>query len=139
MFAGNALVAVMSSFFYTDIVIHNGTQTDSGRRGVVTKNQMLKTGYYGMMGLMAPAMVTALKDVSHDSCYLLTSFMLKADLVDTVDGFGFGEQHDRLLESGLAAVEKTVAAALLSCDDDGHPDHSRLVLLVAIISMVRTQ
>ena len=42
---------------------------------------MMSNSYWGIMGLMAPAMVLAWLDREHASCYLLTDFLFKADLV----------------------------------------------------------
>jgi hypothetical protein len=81
MFLGMVLATVMNSFFWSDVVIHNGTDTDTGWVGRFTKNGLRSTSYYGIMSLMAPAMVAAWLDKDHNSCYLQTNFLYKVDLV----------------------------------------------------------
>ena len=74
--------AVLASFVWPDLVVHSGQLTDRGWVGSFSKNGLLKSSYWGMLGLITPALVTALRDSDHHSCYLLTDFLFKADLVD---------------------------------------------------------
>jgi hypothetical protein len=80
-FLGLVFGAVMTSFFSPDLVINNGTETGTGWVGRFTKNGVRNTSNCGIMSLMAPAMVAAWLDKDHDSCYLLTDFLYKVDLV----------------------------------------------------------
>ena len=80
-FCAMIIGAGLATFVWPDTVILDGTLTDSGWVGRFTKNGLFKTAYFGILSLMAPAMVTAWLDRDHDSCYLLTDFLLKVDLV----------------------------------------------------------
>jgi len=82
MFFGTFFKAVLASFVWPDLVVHSGQLTDRGWVGSFSKNGLLKSSYWGMLGLITPALVTALRDSDHHSCYLLTDFLFKADLVD---------------------------------------------------------
>jgi hypothetical protein len=79
--------AVMNALFWPDVVVNNGTQTDAGWVGRFTGNGLRKTSYYGVMSLMAPAMVTAWLDTNHHSCYLVTDFLFKVDMLSGVTDY----------------------------------------------------
>jgi hypothetical protein len=72
----------MNTFVWSDTVINNGTE--AGWVGRFTKNGVKNTSCYGIMPLMAPAMVAVWLDKDHDSCYLLTDFLFKVDLLPLV-------------------------------------------------------
>jgi hypothetical protein len=80
VFCGVVFATGMASFVWPDVVVHSGTVVGTSVSGRFTKNGLVKMSYYGIMSLMAPAMVAAWLDKHHASCYLLTDFRYKADL-----------------------------------------------------------
>jgi hypothetical protein len=80
MFMSLVFAAAMASFVWRDVVILDGTETDAGWAGRLTKNGLQRISYAGMLSMTTSALVVSLFDRDHGQCYFLTDFMFKSDL-----------------------------------------------------------
>merc|ERR1711871_220614 len=86
--------------------------------------------------MWANAMVTAWLDKDHDSCYLLTDFLHKVDLVTV------GKREVELVRVAKTLLEDALTDALATCAASGDEDpeqilHKQLVLLSSVLNLVR--